>query len=259
MKGDTDVEPQNPTGSQPPGRSEPGKTESTSVWISPRLRDKLGDEDPKLPREREGPPAWLGIVLLLIVLAGGGGLLFAMRASGEKEKAEAAKAAQQAVADSIAKAQRDSITMAAARDTALAKTAAAGAAQAAGQTAAVATKVVNTAATSVAKPVPASATASRAPAATRPADASAASAPAPASTSTYGISVASFIVEDRANSEQSRLATATGMSGRVVTGDDGSYSVVLGSFRSRAAAERAAEPLLAKGLVNEARVVTLKP
>ena len=257
MKGDTDVEPQKPSGSQPPGHSEPGKTESTSVWISPRLRDKLGDEDPKLPREKEGPPAWLGIVLLLIVLAGGGALLFAMRASGEKQKADAAKAAQQAVADSIAKAQRDSVMMAAARDTSLAKTGAT-AAQAAAQTVASAARPTGAAATAAAKPIAASATTPK-PAAARQTDASAASAPAPASTSAFGISVASFIVEDRANSEQSRLASATGMSGRVVSGEDGSYSVVLGSFRSRAAAERAAEPLLAKGLVNEARVVTLKP
>ena len=78
----------------------------------------------------------------------------------------------------------------------------------------------------------------------------------------FGLDVGTYLVEDRANSEQARLAAATGLPGKVVTkNEDGGdvYHVVLGSFATRAAAEKKAEALVAKGQVNQARPVSLAP
>jgi len=83
-------------------------------------------------------------------------------------------------------------------------------------------------------------------------------APKPAAPkATYGISVASFLAEGRANSELARLTAATGVSGRVVTTPEGDYRVVLGSYPDRNAAENAAGDLIGSGKVDEARVVPL--
>ena len=96
---------------------------------------------------------------------------------------------------------------------------------------------------------------------TKPA-AAATSAAAPAKPAVakarYGISVGSFLAEDRAKSESDRLAAATGLPGRVVAGSDGDFHVVLGGFPDRAAAEKAAGNLIGGGKVEEARVVPLK-
>ncbi len=74
----------------------------------------------------------------------------------------------------------------------------------------------------------------------------------------YGVSVGSFLAEERAQSESTRLAAATGFPGRVVAGSDGDFHVVLGAFPDRAAAEKAAGGLINGGKVEEARVVPLK-
>jgi cell division protein FtsN len=76
----------------------------------------------------------------------------------------------------------------------------------------------------------------------------------------YGIVVGQFLNEERANSEQTRLAEATGLTGRVVSADDAGtqvFRVILGSFASRSAAESKGDELIAKGQVNEARVTAL--
>jgi hypothetical protein len=105
--------------------------------------------------------------------------------------------------------------------------------------------------------VPPSASARSAPAALSvvQADSSRPRAPTPR----FGLEVASFIVEDRALAERERLAAA-GHRVRLTTeweGGSAVYRVVLGSFASPAAAERAADGLLSAGTIQQARVVPL--
>lgn len=86
------------------------------------------------------------------------------------------------------------------------------------------------------------------------------SAPPPAPARTFGVVVGSFLNQDRANSEKTRLATSTGLPSRIVTiNEDGApmFRVVLGAFPARAEAEQAASDLVGRGLINEARVTTL--
>jgi septal ring-binding cell division protein DamX len=88
-----------------------------------------------------------------------------------------------------------------------------------------------------------------------PADSSWREAPA----SRIGLEVATFIVADRARAVRARLAAA-GHRVRLLTAWEGGapvYRVVLGPFPSQAAAERAADSLLAAGTVQQARIVTL--
>ena len=74
----------------------------------------------------------------------------------------------------------------------------------------------------------------------------------------FGVAVASFLDQGRAEAERGRLAASTKMSAQVrtVVADSVSrYELVLGSFPSQDAAERAASDLITRGLVDEARVV----
>ncbi|MEO5618483.1 MAG: AAA family ATPase [Candidatus Eisenbacteria bacterium] len=73
----------------------------------------------------------------------------------------------------------------------------------------------------------------------------------------YGVTVASYLAEDRAKTELARLTASTGVAGRVITTPDGDYRVVLGAYPDRAAAENAAGSLIDSGKVDEARVVSL--
>lgn len=73
----------------------------------------------------------------------------------------------------------------------------------------------------------------------------------------FALEVASFIFEERARAERDRL-TSAGLRARIVTAhENGSrvYRVVVGGFPHPAAAERAADSLLAGGVVMQARVV----
>ena len=235
---------------RPPQKQEPPKSET--VWISPRLREKLGDGGGDAPRQGGGSPL-VGIVLALLVASGGIGLFMAMRSGAAREKAaaehQAHLAAQAAAAESVANAARmDSMRVARAADS----------------TAHPATykhAAAPPAPTAAARPVGgthgASASSGVATAAAEPAPPA-----APVEHGPFGLDVGSFLVEDRANSEQSRLSASTGLAGKVMTkSEDGAdvYHVVLGSFPSRAAAERKAGTLVAKGLVNQARTVPLSP
>ena len=201
----------------------------------------------------------IGLILAILVFGGGAALFLGMRASAVKEKAAAAErarlAAQAAVAESLAAiAQADSMRMAAAADSAAAATAKP---TKGGKPSAVA-KAQPTAKPTATKP---SAAASK-PAAGGGATAAApAPAPAkPAEKGPFGLDVGTFLVEERANSELQKLAAATGLTGKVVTkSEDGSdvYHVVLGSFPTRAAAERKAGTLVAEGKVNQAKPISL--
>jgi hypothetical protein len=76
----------------------------------------------------------------------------------------------------------------------------------------------------------------------------------------WGIVVRTFLVEGRARDESARLAAASGLPGRVLIVREGGtevYRLVLGAWDDRASADRGASELLRKGLVDEARVVTI--
>jgi cell division septation protein DedD len=237
------VEPQTPPGPRPPAKQEPPKTET--VWISPRLREKL-DEESDAPRQ--GGTPLVGLVLAVLVIGGGIGLFSAMRSGAAREKAEAAHreqlAAEAAAAESVANAARLDSMRAARADTSTRPGSA-----------------TSKPASSAHGPS-ASAGASSAPKGGAETGGAPAAAPAPVEKGPFGLDVGTFLVEDRANSEQSRLSTSTGLAGKVVTmNEDGAdvYHVVLGSFPTRAAAERKAGSLVTKGMVNQARTVPLAP
>ena len=245
------MESQTP-GSKPPAPQQPAPTEQP--WISPRLRDKLGDAEPGAPKE--GPAPWVGIVLVLLVIGGGAGLFVTMRSGAERQKADAERIAREraaaAAAESTANtAKIDSMrAVAAARATA---DSAAGIGKPAGQ------------ASAPAKPATAGGATggSARAAATPPAGGDAAPAtPKVVEKGPFGLDVGTFLAQERASSELARLSTATGLNGKVVTrNEDGGdvYHVVLGSFATRAAADKRAESLVARSLVNQAQSVKLAP
>lgn len=252
------MEPQTPSGPKPPNPQQP-PSKSDTVWISPRLREKLGEPDAEGPRQGGSP--LIGIILAVLVIGGGIGLFATMRAGVAKEKAAAQEsarlAAEAAVAESIAAVARaDSLRLARVDSTGGASAQGTASKPPAGASASKSAPVAT------ARPTdrPARATP---PSTTKPVgDGAAAAAPKVVEKGPFGLDVGTFLVEDRANSEQVRLATATGLAGRVVTrNEDGGdvYHVVLGSFATRAAAEKRAEALVAKGQVNQARPIPLAP
>jgi len=96
------------------------------------------------------------------------------------------------------------------------------------------------------------------PTAKMPVAADAAHAPNVAPPRIFGIAVASFLDQGRAEAERGRLEASTKMPARVQTIMADSvlrFELVLGSFASQDAAERAASDLIVRGLVDEARVV----
>jgi hypothetical protein len=79
------------------------------------------------------------------------------------------------------------------------------------------------------------------------------------SQASYGIELATYIDGDRANEERGRIA-ASGYSVRIINASEDSssyYRLVAGPYPSRAAAEQAADAMLASGLVQQARVVPI--
>jgi cell division septation protein DedD len=69
--------------------------------------------------------------------------------------------------------------------------------------------------------------------------------------------VGSYLFEDRAKEKARSLRASTGQRvwvEAVRTGDTRTWRILLGAFTSEADAERAADRLLSKGLVNEALV-----
>ena len=244
------MESQTPPGSKPPAPQQPAE----QPWISPRLRDKLGDADPTVPKE--GPPAWLGIVLVLLVVGGGAGLFVSMRSGAARQKVEAERIAQQraaeAAAESTANAARiDSMRVAsAARDSAAGKKP--------GATAATPPPAPSSGTSTASRPASGGSRAAASP----PAGGAPAAPAAPAEKGPFGLDVGTFLAQERATSELERLSAATGLKGKVVTrNEDGGevYHVVLGSFPSRSAADKRAETLVSRALVNQAQSVPLAP
>ena len=79
-----------------------------------------------------------------------------------------------------------------------------------------------------------------------------------AGAATFGISVATYLNQDRAESERAKLAASTRLPISIQEAkEDGSsvYHLVVGGFETRASAEDAASDLIQKGLVEEARIV----
>jgi cell division septation protein DedD len=104
-------------------------------------------------------------------------------------------------------------------------------------------------ATSASTPRPAAAIATPKPAVAKPA----------APKSTFAIVVATYLNEERANSERDKLAASTGLPTRVATAEeDGAsvYRVVVGAYPDRRRAEQSASDLVGKGLINEARITS---
>ena len=201
-----------------------------------------------------------GIIIAVILIGGAVAGIAAMRSNAAKQKAEADRKARIAAADSAAAAARaDSIRLAT-QDTS--KVATASPSPAPGKRAAgAATKPV---ASTTTKPATSTTSATAKPAAGAggaSASAGASAAPKPAAAGPFGIDVGTFLDEDKANTESTRLGSATALAAKVVTKtEDGAsvYHVVLGSFPSRSAAEKKSETLVAKGLVNEAHIVPVR-
>ena len=89
----------------------------------------------------------------------------------------------------------------------------------------------------------------------------AATAPtAPTELRVYGIAVASYLDEDRANTERARLSDATDLMGRVTAYKDAGttmYRIVLGNFSDLATAEATATRLMSDSKIKEGRVLLL--
>lgn len=76
----------------------------------------------------------------------------------------------------------------------------------------------------------------------------------------YGVGVAAYLDADRARVEKDRLSRDTTLPGQVISFRDGGttmYRVVVGRWASSNDAEQAANALMERGLINEARVVQI--
>ena len=202
--------------------------------LRPLPSSRMDIDDESVRRTSHASNVMAVVMLIAIVVLG---TLFYVSVQrnkvAEKAKKEAADkaAAQQAAADSIAKHQQDSLF--AARSDSLAKLEA----------------------KKPKKPAAAAGAAGTA------AGGAAAPATPPPPPTKYGIDVGTFLNEERANSEQSKLQSSTGLSGKVTpVTEDGvtSYRVILGEFSSKAEADKKANDLIVGQAVREAKVIKLK-
>ena len=84
--------------------------------------------------------------------------------------------------------------------------------------------------------------------------------PPDANESHFGVGVAAYLDADRARVEKDRLSRDTTLPGQVVPFRDGGttmYRVVVGRWSTSGDAEKAANALMERGLINEARVVQI--
>lgn len=218
---------------KPPG--EPPKT-----YMSPKLRGKMNLEDE--PEESSSGPQNIVAIVMLVAIVGLGGLLYvSMQKSKAEAKVKAEQAAKvahdQAVKDSLEKKTSDSLYTA--QQDSIAKEAA-----------------------KHPKPkTPPTAQAGGGAAAGGGATANAAPATPPPPPSKFGIDVGTFLNQDRATSEQTKLQGSTGLTAKVEPVTDGgvtSYRIVLGEFSSRGEAEKKANALIVSQTIREAHVIKLK-
>ena len=76
----------------------------------------------------------------------------------------------------------------------------------------------------------------------------------------YALEVATYINETRAREEMDRLSVLTSLPTRLRSAPDFSgttYRILVGRFEQRAQAERAAEDLVGRGILNEARIIAV--
>jgi cell division septation protein DedD len=221
---------ENPQDPKTPRPSDPNEPDDAGKWVSPRLRAKMnGDDD-----EDETPKSHnlLATVMLLAVVAMIGALVVMMGNTKRQEKIKAVAAAKaaavQARADSIDKAVQDSVQKVRADSVAAAE------------------------AKKPKKKTPPAAT----PGAKTTTQAETPAAPA----AHFGIDVGTFLNEERAKAEQSKLQGSSGLTGQVLpVTQDGvtSYRVVMGDFTSRADADKKAVGLIGSG-ARQAIVTKLK-
>ena len=236
-----------PTPAAAPVRAPESRAESATISPLPqRLRDKLEQEIAAEASSRRGAMPWIvGIVAIALAATG---VVLAQRFGAIDVPALRGIAGAPAVADTT----HGSVGVPAA------------AAAPAPEPAATDSVANNSALTAAAAPsepaavgVPAAGTSTLAQVgeATKP--------PPPTrrtSSNIYGIAIGNYLDEERANQESARLADLTGMPGHILRyADDGTpmFRVILGNFSDEAAAERAADRLLARPGVREARVVVL--
>ncbi len=226
--------PEDSQKSKPPG-------DAPKTYMSPKLRGKMNLDDDD-DGEGSGPNVQnIVAIVMVVVIAGLGFLLYnGMQKSKAEAKAAAAQAArvarEQAVQDSLRQ-HADSLAAAAREDS------------------------VSAYEKKHPKPKqPAATAATGTPGVGAPA-ASAAPATPPPPPAKFGIDVGTFLNQDKANSEQTRLQGATGLTAKVEPTTDGgvtSYRIVLGEFPSRAAAEKKANELIVAQSIREAHVIKLK-
>jgi hypothetical protein len=177
----------------------------------------------------------VGILLVLLVIGGGAGLFVTMRSGAARQKVEAERIARAKSAAAAAESTASAAKIDSMRAVVAARVAAD---SAAGKT----TTATTTSTTAAPRPAAGGATASRASSSPPASGGDAAPAvPRVVEKGPFGLDVGTFLAEDRATSELTRLATTTGLKGRVVTrNEDGGdvYHVILGSFPTRGAADK---------------------
>jgi hypothetical protein len=237
--------------------------DSGQPYLSPRLRDKLGDssDDSDLDFLNRKPSKAGWIITLVVVLVAVGGIAFLVHNAQVKAKADAAAAAAvaakqraQEVADSLAVvAHADSVAAVARADSiAFTKLPKWKQRQVLAKRAAEDAKKAAAAGGGAAPAAGAGAAAAAAPADTTP--------PPPVETGPFAIDAGQFLDQGQANDKAAELKTATGLATLVTTegeGDAATYHVLLGKYSSRGSAEAKASALLSKALVAQATVVKM--
>jgi len=252
----------------PDDRETPPKSSTppdSQAWLPPRLRDKLdnpegGDDDLDFLKKKSSPVGKIVGVVVVVALLGGGWWLF--QNNQQKAKAAAAKAEADAraaaVADSLAQVRQADSLAAVARADSIAFTKL----PKAEQRRILALRAKNaaggsTAAAAGAATTPATKTAGAPKGAGTPSTTTPAEPAAPKEKGPFGIDAGQYLDEGKANEVAETLKTSTGLPAQVASMGEGTFHVLLGSFSSRAAAETRGSSLLAKGLVEQAAVVTI--
>jgi hypothetical protein len=239
-----------------------------------RLRDKLGDTGPAggggndwEPARRSPAGAIITIVIVLVAIAGGWWWYqnHQARLKAEADRVAAEQAREKAVADSIAAAvaYADSVAAVARADSIAAfeklprwrqRQIIAAQEKAAAQ--AQAAKPSGGAAAPAAGTTPAAGGGAKAPPSPAPATGA---TEEPQGAGPFALDAGEFLFEAPAQRAAETLKASSGLDAVVApvgSGDNAVYHVYLGRFSSRAAAVSAANDLLGKGVVSQARVVT---